>query len=190
LKSREAVKFVAEYVRETGTPAADAVRKLWSDIKPITDPDQLIQFALACQVATEYKMALYVPGDERRPYNSHGGGTRVSAVHHKSEPKVIQVSVSILQDIHYNVEGRVKSIAVMNRRDVLILATNFCNMVEAFSRHEQVFRYIAARLVELKKEKVEDLAEGEQQKIARMFTDLKQFKFPKDLPGLPVSAAG
>jgi hypothetical protein len=193
VKSNDAVKYVAEYVKETGTPAADATRKLWKDITPIDDPETLLQFAVACRVSTEYRTPFYEKGDEKRSYTPGNGGGKSSTVsvrHSKYEPRVYQVSVTVLQDVHYNVDGRVKAVMKMNRHDALTVAERYRTIREGFDRHIAVMEYIATKLKELKKDHVEDLGDGEKQKIARMFMDLKSMTFPKDLPNLKGILAG
>lgn len=168
----EAVKVVTEYVRDTGTPAAEAVKNLWEQLKPITDSESLIQFAIATRVAVQY----------RRPGHNEAS---VSVTHERYKLKEYEVTVTILRDTMYNVNGKVKSVAVCNRHDVLTLAENARKAEEGFSHYRKVWEYAAQRLQTLKKDKIEDMGHGEQMKLARMLNDCQRFRLPNDLKSLP-----
>lgn len=193
MNADDAVKYVAEFVRSTGLPASQAVREVWKDITPITDADVLLQFAIAIRVSSEYRRPGFIYEGYTRKGESGGKGNghaRIRVRHTKYETRHYTVSVELLQDIRYNVNGKVKAIAQCNRHDILTLAESFRKGEEGFARHRAVMEYIATRLKELNKTNVEDLAEGEKIKIARMISDLRHFRFPADLPQLPPNKAG
>ena len=163
----EAVQYVAEYVRKTGVPAADAVKELWKDLKPITDPEKLIQSGLAVLVAIKYKH----PTQPVEPFGR--GGNSVAVRHQRGEPRSYRVSVSLLEDLRYNVNGRVKAVVAMNHHDLVTLAHQANQMAQGWVRYQGVFATAAEKLKQFGKATVGDLGDGEQAKLARMFGDAR-----------------
>lgn len=164
MKADEAVEVITQYVRETQAAASEAVRLLWSQIQPIEDSEDLIQFALAARVAVSYKKPLA----DDRPKND------IHIEYHKYKSRIYEVSVQLLQDVSYNVNGKVKPIILMNHYDLVTLARDAKAAEEGFHRYYELWTYTAERLQVLKKTSVEDLAEGEQMKIARMLHEAQR----------------
>jgi hypothetical protein len=188
MKANDAIRYVEEFVRETGLPPAQAVREIWEDISPIEDSTTLIQFAVAVQVSTRLRRPGFLDEEPVRVPDRPNGTTtparKVSVIHTRHKPKFYNVGVELLQTVRYTVNGKSKAIAELSRHDVLTIAENFRRAEDGFTRHRKVMEYIAKRMHELGKQHVEELADGEKQKIARMINDLRQFKFPGDLPAL------
>lgn len=179
MTSQDAVTMVTDYVRETGLSATEAVKTLWPKLQPIDkgDAETLMQFALAALVVHEYKRP---PLEDvvQRDQSNH----RITVHYRRHKMKRYEVGVQLLHDVHYSVNGKVKSIATCNRYDLLSLARNAGSAEQGFARYRQTWEYIAERLQQLKKNRVEDLEYGDKQKIARMIHDCQSFRFPSDLP--------
>src|SRR5215471_2265294 len=157
MTAEKAVKKITKYVRETQASAADATRKLWPDIQPIDDPEELIQFALAALVVREYK----------KPSMHETGDVIHVAYHPHRALKPYQVTVQVLE-ASYNVSGKVKAVLNMGYSDLKTLGREYAAAEQGFHRYSEFWLYAADRLKQLKKDRVSDLATGEQNKLARM----------------------
>ena len=85
-----------------------------------------------------------------------------------------EVTVKLLSYTMYNVNGAVKAIADFTRYDVLTQISRIKKVEVGVTGHRKMWEHLGDRMTTLKKDRVSDLAEGEQIKIARMVYDLRQ----------------
>jgi hypothetical protein len=165
----DAVDTIVQYVRDTGAPLADAVSHVWGQISGLNDSDieSLVRESLASRAGVLL----------RNPFQSANRDFKTVSVRRNREmPSVREVSVQLLSDTVYHVNGKAKPIALFTKYDVLTKLSGVRKVEEGVIKHRQMWEYIASRLSALGKAKVEDLAEGEQIKIARMIYNLRQPK--------------
>ncbi len=161
----EAVETVAQYVRDTQSPLSDAVRKVWEQITPLPDEHarQLMQEALAQRAGVLL----------RHPVVESRGAQEISVSVERRPMERHEVSVEVLVETIYHVNGEAKAIASFTLFDVRTKLSSVRAIEMGVSRHRQMWEHVAERLSTCKKNKVEDLAHGEQMKIARMVFDLQ-----------------
>jgi hypothetical protein len=155
---------------------SEAIKLVWSDLGSFTkeEKETLMQEALAYRV----NPMLNNPITQR-------GGTEVSVTSYR-QPAMErhEVTCLLLQNVIYHVNGAAKPIAVFTKFDVATKLESVRSVEAGVVRHRKMWEYVHERLTTLKKSKVEDLAEGEQTKIARMIFDLRQHQDGKDLPAM------
>jgi hypothetical protein len=166
MTTEDAVKKITAYVIKTGVPAADAVKHLWEEIAPIEDPEALIQSGLAILVSIQYKR----PVVEERPGHR---GLAVAVRHERGDRKQYRVSVNLLHDLRYQVNGKVKAVVAMNHHDLVTLAHQANQMAQGWVRYQGAFAAAAERLKKFGKQTVGDLGDGEQARLARLFGDAR-----------------
>ena len=179
MTSQEAVLKVSEYVKRTGKPAIEAVRELWLELTPIVDSDDLVQRSLAALVSMSYRRPDYAAALEVSVPEKRANGS-VTVKHEVAKPQSYYVEVTVLHTVHYNVNGVVKSVAAMNRHDLLTLSRNAQRMAEGWTHYEQFFVHAAERLAKFKKATINDLGEGEQSRLSKMLYDVQQSRLPSD----------
>lgn len=160
---QEAVETIAQYVRDTGKAAPDAVRAVWDQISPFSDEDAatLMQQALASRVS---------PQSTGRA----GSATQVSITHRRADPLERHVvTCQILQDVRYTVNGASKAVAVFTRYDLNTKIEQADAIIGGFKRYKGVWEFALSLLIKYDKPRIEDLGEGEQMKIARMLAALR-----------------
>jgi hypothetical protein len=173
---KDATSAIAQYIRDTGKPLSEAIKLVWPDLGPFSKEEKqtLMMEALASRVNPILN----------NPVNPRWGNGEVEVgVTSYRQPAMErhEVTCQILQDVIYHVNGAAKPIAVFTKYDVLTKLESVRNVEAGVVRHRKMWEYIHERLTALNKSKVEDLAEGEQTKIARMIFDLRQQKESKDL---------
>jgi len=175
MTTEEAVTKLTKHVLKTGVSATDAVRALWAEIVPISDADNLIQYALASLVSVNYKRPSYTTPDydDRGGSRPGNGGTKVAVRHESAVTPSYNVTVSILHDVHYNVNGRVTSVAMMNRHDLITMARKANRFVQGWSRYQHWYEQAADQLAKRKKATLDELAEGDKTRLARAFSEVR-----------------
>lgn len=175
---QDAVLQIAERVRDTHKPLSEVVK----DIGPFTFSDEDTQTLLYEALASRTGPLLTNPLRYVAARNEMGGSTvSVSAPPLRTTVERHEVTVQLLHDAVYHVNGVAKPIAVFTQYDVLTKLESVRRVAAGIARHQGMWEYISERLVTLKKAQVSDLAPGEQMKIARMVYDLRQ---QKDTPEL------
>ncbi len=174
---KDAVISITQFIRDTGKPVSEAVREIWPQLGPFSEEDQqtLMIEALASRVNPVLNNPIF-----------HRYGNEVTVTVESRQPAMErhEVTCVLLRDVIYHVNGVAKSVAVFTKHDVLTKLESIRHVEAGVIRHRKMWEYIHERMTVLKKSKVEDLAEGEQTKIARMIFDLKQQKDNKDLLAL------
>jgi hypothetical protein len=93
--------------------------------------------------------------------------------HERGEPREYKVTVNLLHDLRYNVNGKVKAVVAMNHHDLVTLAHQANQMAQGWVRYQAAFGAAAERLKKFGKQTVGDLGDGEQARLARMFGDAR-----------------
>jgi hypothetical protein len=169
MTAEEAIQAVTQYVIDTGKGAAEATRTLWPKLQPITaGSDDLMQFAIATRVTFQYRRPIVNGVEEPR----RGGKVTIRQLKHGTHH--YQVTVNLLRDVRYNINGTVKPVASFTRDDLATLAKNCEAFENGFKSYRKFWEETAARLKALKKDKVEDLAHAEQLKVAKRLHELQQ----------------
>lgn len=166
---QEAVEIIVQHVRDTGKTAPDAVRATWEQIAPFSEEDAktLMQQALASRISQ--------PLTGRTP-SEEGRGRTVVAVtsYRRAEPLERRiVTCQVLQDVRYTVNGASKAVATFTRYDLTTKIEQADAIIGGFKRYKSVWQFALDLLVRFDKPRIEDLGEGEQMKIARMLTALR-----------------
>ena len=165
---QEAVDIINQMVRDTGKPLSEAVRESWPLLGEFSEEDTktLIQEALAARANPQLRSV----------------STRSITV---SMPNQVverrEITCQVLKDFVYHVNGAAKCVASFTRYDVHTHLTQLRQLQAGVNRHVSVWEYMHERMVKLKKDRVDDLAEGEQAKIARMLYETKTAKLPLEL---------
>jgi hypothetical protein len=168
MKAKEAVQVVLQHVKDTGESAIDSVRKLWPQLLPIEDIEELAQPTLAFQVTVEYRRGHENDSVQFRP------PIQIGVQHIAHQARNYKVTVDLLRDVRYNINGKVKTVAVMGRADVGFLARQAEAVKEGAGRYQKFWEGIGSRLETTGKRHVEDLADGEQLKIAKQLHELQK----------------
>lgn len=175
---KDATATITQYIRDTGKPLSEAIKLVWPELGPFSDEDKqtLMMEALASRVNPLLNNPI------TRPW---GAEIEVGVTSYR-QPAMQrhEVTCQILQDVIYHVNGTAKCMAVFTKFDVLTKLESVRSVEAGVIRHRKMWEYVHERLTACKKSKIEDLAEGEQTKIARMVFDLRQHKESKDLPAL------
>lgn len=172
---KEAVQIIARSVRDTGKPIADAVRELWPQLGQFSfgEERKLMQEALAARVDP------HLVNPSRYSVESEVN-VSVSAYDHPVMERH-EVTCQLLHDTIYHVNGVAKPFALCLKYELQDRMTWVLSMRNGLDRHYNVLKHTVDRMEKTGANKVEDLGEGEQMKIARMLFDIQHGDEPKEL---------
>ena len=85
----------------------------------------------------------------------------------KRPVKVIDVEVRVLYDTKYDVMGKRKSFVEFTIHDLNFSINRYQKQIDGHQRHLEVMKYTKERLTKLGKKSVSELAQGEQNILAR-----------------------
>lgn len=179
---QEAVKAVYKQQKSTGGSAIGVVRKLWAKLSlSDSDLETLAQQALAGRVsafatgghladkeesATPFRQ--FLTESYHPPVSSPSEPRATASVTVERTPvKIIDVTVSILYNTNYDINGRRKAFIEFTLSDLNYSITRYGQQIEGHQRHLAVMQYTKERLNKLGKRSVSELAQGEQTILAR-----------------------
>lgn len=159
----DATQTVVNFVRDTSKPISQAIKEVWPSISEFSEDEQqtLLQEAIAHRV---------------NPLLTRGVTVTVTDYHRVSMERH-EVTCQLLHDVVYHVNGVAKPVALFTKFDVVTKLESVRRVEEGLVRHRKMWEYVHERLAKFKKGSVEELAEGEQIKIARMVYDLRVGKY-------------
>lgn len=178
---QDAVDTIVKYVRNTGKQRADAVKELWDSLGDFSEDEArvLMQQALSARagavLTNPFRSVAAIDDSERiESYVERGADVTVCVQPYRHfTMERHEVTCQILYDTVYLVNGVSKPFATFTLSEAGEKAAQYRRVEASMDRHARLWEYVHERLTKLKKIKVEDLAEGEQTKIARMLYDVK-----------------
>lgn len=163
-----------------------AIQDVWPSLLPFSKEDTtyLMQTALAARVSNRLTNPVKKGEEEEevaQPYNSGDSLKQVILVTkpYNLKPQTVHVSVQILMDTVYQINGESKPVALFTKFDVFTMMERTKAVENGVTRHRQFWQTVHHRMTELNKSSISDLADGEQQKIARMLRDTKKATVPE-----------
>lgn len=184
----EATHAVRKLMHETGASASEATRALWPSLGlGAEDVDTLAMSALAAragQLATSGKPVIDVEPTSSRidPLTKTEQGFYVPAAFRGTERSVsitrtpvnvVERAVMVLHNAQYNINGKSVKLIDFGPYHLSKLEESAATTGNGFHRLADFCQQVKKRLGELKKSSIRELADGEQQKIARAFWDIK-----------------
>lgn len=177
---QEAVKAVYKQQKSTGGSAIGVVRKLWAKLSlSDSDIETLAQQALAGRVSAfatgghladkEESTSSYREPYRPPPQTNSPSEPRIhtSVVIERPPVKVIDVTVSVLYNTNYDINGHRKAFIEFTLSDLNYSINRYGQQIEGHQRHLAVMQYTKERLNKLGKKSVSELAQGEQTILAR-----------------------
>lgn len=171
---------IAKQVQETKNPTVEVIHKLFPTLS-LSEQEriQLQKEALSSRVNQVLTSGSLVNVKSRevkveiepceKPISGGLSGGLSSFV-----PEKIDIDVRILHDVIYDVNGKRVAVIDMHVSSVSSVINSFNGRISGMTKTREFFVSLRARLKELNKTKVSDLARGEQTRFARQLENLKR----------------
>jgi hypothetical protein len=183
----EAAKQARKLMLDTGASASDAVKALWPSLGlDEVDIESLAMSALSAragQLATSGKPVIDLEPTRSRvvddiPEQGYSvpvqfRSTERTVAITRTPVNVVERAVLVLHHAQYNINGKSVKLVDFGPYHLSRLEESAANNGNGFHRLAEFCQLTRERLAKLKKNSIRDLAQGEQEKIARNFWDIK-----------------